>query len=303
MLDIPVVGLSEATFHSVHTLGQRIAIICLTSRHRAWRGESAEASGLRDRIVNLGLTCRRAEYFNRGRGFAIRFAKNANGPYRKTERKSFSPAAERPRDRLGRYRTKYPCHCLMVFLVRFNEPTHRCGFLRPDSKPTKEPLRPQPISKTERNGSTSHKPPPYYHEAIESCDVLSVHRWGKPISGALGAEIYGADLATLTDDVFTEIHDAFLNISDFFRDQIITPQQQVKFGPFYPDRLLSFSERLTGMSGGHRSPQGARTNSISAVSVHRHGLPRRTAHGLSVIRQRNSGDGRRHNVCKFIPGL
>ena len=32
----------------------------------------------------------------------------------------------------------------------------------------------------------------------------------KPISGALGAEIYGADLATLTDDVFTEIHDAFL---------------------------------------------------------------------------------------------
>ena len=26
----------------------------------------------------------------------------------------------------------------------------------------------------------------------------------KPISGALGAEIYGADLATLTDNAFTE---------------------------------------------------------------------------------------------------
>ena len=52
----------------------------------------------------------------------------------------------------------------------------------------------------------------------------------KPISGALGAEIYGADLATLTDDVFTEIHDAFLEHQViFFRDQIITPQQQVKF--------------------------------------------------------------------------
>ena len=70
MLDIPVVGLSEATFHSAYTLGQRIVIICLTSRHRAWYGESAEAAGLRDRIVNFkGLTCRRAEYFNRGRGF------------------------------------------------------------------------------------------------------------------------------------------------------------------------------------------------------------------------------------------
>ena len=53
MLDIPVVGLSEATFHSAYTLGQRIVIICLTSRHRAWYGESAEAAGLHDRIVNL----------------------------------------------------------------------------------------------------------------------------------------------------------------------------------------------------------------------------------------------------------
>jgi len=53
MLDIPVVGLSEATFHSAYTLGQRIVIICLTSRHRAWYGESAEAAGHRDRIVNL----------------------------------------------------------------------------------------------------------------------------------------------------------------------------------------------------------------------------------------------------------
>ena len=52
----------------------------------------------------------------------------------------------------------------------------------------------------------------------------------KPISGALGAEIYGADLATLADDVFTEIHDAFLEHQViFFRDQNITPQQQVEF--------------------------------------------------------------------------
>ena len=53
MLDIPVVGLSEAALHTSYTLGRRIVIICLTPRHRDWYGESAEAAGLRDRIVNL----------------------------------------------------------------------------------------------------------------------------------------------------------------------------------------------------------------------------------------------------------
>ena len=57
----------------------------------------------------------------------------------------------------------------------------------------------------------------------------------KPISGALGAEIYGADLATLTDNAFTEIHDAFLEHQViFFRDQIITPQQQLNSRPVLP---------------------------------------------------------------------
>ena len=53
MLDIPVVGLSEAALHTSYTLGRRIVIICLIPRHRDWYGESAEAAGLRDRIVNL----------------------------------------------------------------------------------------------------------------------------------------------------------------------------------------------------------------------------------------------------------
>lgn len=53
MLDIPVVGLSEAALHMAYTLGRRISVICLTSRLRDWYGESAAAAGLSDRIVEL----------------------------------------------------------------------------------------------------------------------------------------------------------------------------------------------------------------------------------------------------------
>ena len=52
----------------------------------------------------------------------------------------------------------------------------------------------------------------------------------KPISGALGAEIHGVDLAHLEDEIFAEIHHAFLeNLVIFFRGQTITPDQQVAF--------------------------------------------------------------------------
>ena len=53
MLEIPVVGLSESALHFAYSLGQRIAVVCLTPRLRDWYGESAEAAGLSDRIVSL----------------------------------------------------------------------------------------------------------------------------------------------------------------------------------------------------------------------------------------------------------
>ena len=52
----------------------------------------------------------------------------------------------------------------------------------------------------------------------------------KPISGALGAESHGVDLARLDEEIFAEIHHAFMeNLVIFFRDQTITPDQQVAF--------------------------------------------------------------------------
>jgi taurine dioxygenase len=57
------------------------------------------------------------------------------------------------------------------------------------------------------------------------------HIKAQPIAGALGAEIRGIDLAQpLTETVVAEIREAFLEyLVIFFRDQRLTPQQQVAF--------------------------------------------------------------------------
>jgi taurine dioxygenase len=54
----------------------------------------------------------------------------------------------------------------------------------------------------------------------------------RPISGSLGAEIHGVDLAgELEDETVGEIKQALLdNLVIFFRDQDITPDQQIAFG-------------------------------------------------------------------------
>lgn len=52
----------------------------------------------------------------------------------------------------------------------------------------------------------------------------------RPMAGALGAEIFGVDLARLDDSVFTGIHQALLDHSVIcFRDQDLTPDQQIAF--------------------------------------------------------------------------
>ena len=60
----------------------------------------------------------------------------------------------------------------------------------------------------------------------------------KPVAGALGAEIAGVNLGRLDDETFEEIRRAWLeNLVIFFRDQNITPEQQIafarRFGEFH----------------------------------------------------------------------
>ncbi|MBN4083176.1 TauD/TfdA family dioxygenase, partial [bacterium AH-315-B06] len=64
----------------------------------------------------------------------------------------------------------------------------------------------------------------------------------RPMAGALGAEIFGADLSRdLSNPAYDEIHRTFLDHQVLFiRDQVLTPARQVafarRFGPLniYP---------------------------------------------------------------------
>ncbi|MCB1742968.1 MAG: TauD/TfdA family dioxygenase [Gammaproteobacteria bacterium] len=57
-----------------------------------------------------------------------------------------------------------------------------------------------------------------------------------PVAGALGAELRGVDLSRLSDAEFDRIHEALLEHSViFFRDQDISPAQQVGFAKRFGD--------------------------------------------------------------------
>ena len=58
-----------------------------------------------------------------------------------------------------------------------------------------------------------------------------------PISGSLGTEIHGVNLAVdLDDETYAEIKQALLEyLVIFFRDQDITPDQQIAFGRRFGD--------------------------------------------------------------------
>jgi taurine dioxygenase len=65
------------------------------------------------------------------------------------------------------------------------------------------------------------------HRPLHSWQYFQV----RPISGAIGAEIHGVDIAQpLEDKVIAEIREAFLEyLVIFFRNQKLTPEQQVAF--------------------------------------------------------------------------
>jgi Asp/Glu/hydantoin racemase len=51
LLDLPVVGVSEAAFLAAYMLGNRYAIVCLTPRLKTWYVETAHAHGLDGKLV------------------------------------------------------------------------------------------------------------------------------------------------------------------------------------------------------------------------------------------------------------
>jgi len=69
----------------------------------------------------------------------------------------------------------------------------------------------------------------------------------KPIAGALGAEIVGADLGKLDDETFAEIEAAWLeHLVVFFRGQTLTPEQQIAFARRFGD--IHYHPFMKGMN-------------------------------------------------------
>ena len=61
----------------------------------------------------------------------------------------------------------------------------------------------------------------------------------KRLSGSVGAEVAGVDLANLDDAAFTGIHAAFLEHHVLvFRDQKLTPDQQIDFGRMWGELFV-----------------------------------------------------------------
>ena len=68
----------------------------------------------------------------------------------------------------------------------------------------------------------------------------------QPIAGALGAEISGVDLAQLDDETFSEIIDAWHeHLVVFFRDQRLSPDQQITFSKRFGD--IHYHPYMKGM--------------------------------------------------------
>ena len=83
----------------------------------------------------------------------------------------------------------------------------------------------------------------------------------EPVSGALGAEIHGVDLShRLSDSVFADIHQAFLDHSViFFRDQQISPEQHIalasQFGQINVNRFFTPAEGYPQIAEVRKEPE------------------------------------------------
>ena len=95
----------------------------------------------------------------------------------------------------------------------------------------------------------------------------------RPLTGALGCEIFGVDLANISTAEFAAIHQAFLDYSAvMFHDQILTQEQFADFGkrfakledePFLPHRA-----DVPGVYYLRGAPKNAKTVSTQNLGWH-----------------------------------
>jgi len=157
----------------------------------------------------------------------------------------------------------------------------------------------------------------------------------EPVSGSVGAVLHGVDLGNLDDQTFDEVHQAWMeHCVVFFRDQAITPEQQIAFArrigdihfhPYmrgldeHPEILEIVKEPNDGYTFGsvwHTdqmfNPQPAMATMLYAKEVPARGgdtmfsnqylayetLSAPMRYAISAIRTFNVGDGFRRNSGK-----
>ena len=128
-----------------------------------------------------------------------------------------------------------------------------------------------------------------------------------PMAGAIGAEIVGVDLSQPQPDaVWSEIRRAFRDrLVIVFRDQTLTPQQQISFaGRFGTPTLYPFIEGLEDAPEvieilKNRTGCGEFRRQLAL----RHDLYGTAGFGQCALCQRDPGGGRGHDVRQHVRRL
>ncbi|MEO7385323.1 MAG: TauD/TfdA family dioxygenase [Gammaproteobacteria bacterium] len=95
----------------------------------------------------------------------------------------------------------------------------------------------------------------------------------RPLTGALGCEIFGVDLANLSDGEFARIHQAFLDHSAvMFHDQHLTQEQFAafgrRFGPLEDEPFLPHRADVPGVFYLRGAPKNGKTLSTQNLGWH-----------------------------------
>ena len=128
----------------------------------------------------------------------------------------------------------------------------------------------------------------------------------RPLTGALGCEILGVDLANVDDPTYAAIHQAFLDYSVVvFRDQKLDEEQFADFGkrfgkledePFLPHRT-----ETPGVYYFRGAGNGQKTLSTQNLGWHMdHSYQKNPSLGAMLYSPERARSGRRHPVCQQL---
>ena len=131
----------------------------------------------------------------------------------------------------------------------------------------------------------------------------------RPLTGALGAEIYGVDVANLDDDTFAAIYQAFLDYSVLvFRDQDVTEESFAEFGRRFgkleEEPFLPHKSETPGVYYFYGAPKDAKSLSTQNLGWHMdHSYQQNPSLGAMLYALDVPDSGRRHTLLQQLRSL